>query len=164
MTEPLQKIDHSGLATNQASIIVLLLIAFITNTPWLVTIVAAAMLLGTILKIPGFGFLYVYFLKPRELVKPDVYPDNPEPHRFAQGFGATVLIAATIALFIGSTITGWVLTWIVIALAALNLFVGFCAGCAVYYWLNQLKVPGFNKSAPDGRFPGLGLKKGSSER
>ncbi len=28
-------------------------------------------------------------------------------------------------------------------LAALNLFVGFCVGCFVYYQLNRLGVPGF---------------------
>ena len=49
---------------------------------------------------------------------------------------------------------GWVLSWLVIVLAALNLFVGFCAGCAVYYWLHRLQVPGFSKTPPAGIFPG----------
>jgi hypothetical protein len=155
MAESLQNIDHAGLATNQATIIILLVIAFNTNTPGLVAFVAFAMLLGTIFKLPGFGFIYFQALKKLKWVKPDIYPDNPEPHRFAQGFGGFVLVAAVIALFAGASLTGWVLTWVVIVLAALNLFVGFCAGCAVYYWLNQLKVPGFVKAAPTGRFPGL---------
>ena len=38
------------------------------------------------------------------------------------------------------------LAWLVIGLAALNLFVGFCAGCFVYYRLNRLGVPGFTQS------------------
>jgi len=50
---------------------------------------------------------------------------------------------------------GWGLVWVVIALAALNLFGAFCVGCAVYYWLNRLKVPGFVKSPPAGTFPGM---------
>ncbi|MCC6805526.1 MAG: DUF4395 family protein, partial [Anaerolineae bacterium] len=37
----------------------------------------------------------------------------------------------------------WVLVWIVIALANLNFWVNFCAGCWVYYQLNRLGIPGF---------------------
>jgi hypothetical protein len=35
------------------------------------------------------------------------------------------------------------------------LFVGFCAGCALYYWLGRLSVPGFIKSPPQETFPGM---------
>ena len=59
----------------------------------------------------------------------------------------------------GLSLLGWALAWLVIGLAALNLFAGFCAGCAVYYWLNRLQVPGFNQSAPEGVFPGLRPRK-----
>jgi hypothetical protein len=88
-------------------------------------------------------------------VKPDVIDDNPEPHRFAQGFGAVVMALGTGFLLAGATAPGWGLVWLVIALAALNLFAGFCAGCAVYYWFNRLHVPGFVIAAPDGTFPGM---------
>jgi hypothetical protein len=43
----------------------------------------------------------------------------------------------------------------VVALAALNAFGGFCVGCAMYYWLGILKVPGFTKAPPAGIFPGM---------
>ena len=33
--------------------------------------------------------------------------------------------------------------------------VGFCAGCAVYYWLGKLRLPGFVKDPPPGTFPGM---------
>jgi hypothetical protein len=155
MSNPLTVVDHSNIRTNQATIIILLLVAFILNQPWLVGFTALVMGIGTILKRPGFGFLYTSFLKPRGIVKPDVLQDNPEPHRFAQGFGTVVLAASTIALILGGAVAGWALTWLVIGLASLNLFVGFCAGCAVYYWLNRLKAPGFVKSAPAGNFPGM---------
>ena len=36
-----------------------------------------------------------------------------------------------------------------------SLFVGFCAGCAVYYWLGKLHLPGFVKTPPPGTFPGM---------
>jgi len=60
-----------------------------------------------------------------------------------------------VSLGLGAVGLGWGLVWVVIALAALNLFGAFCVGCAVYYWLNRLKVPGFVKSPPAGTFPGM---------
>ena len=155
MDTPLQKVDHSALRVNQSFIIGLNILAFILNLPWLALIVTLAMAIGTALKVPGFGFVYKYVLKPRGWVKPDVIADNPEPHRFAQGFGAVVMAAGVSAMYAGAAPLGWGLVWLVIALAALNLFAGFCAGCAVYYWLNRLNVPGFVKAPPTGTFPGM---------
>ena len=155
MDTPLQRVDHSALKVNQSFIIGLNILAFILNLPWLALIVTLAMAIGTALKVPGFGFVYKYVLKPRGWVKPDMIDDNPEPHRFAQGFGAVVMAAGVSALFAGVSPLGWGLVWLVIALAALNLFAGFCAGCAVYYWLNRLNVPGFVKAPPTGTFPGM---------
>ena len=139
-----RKVDHSALRTNQAFIIGLLLIAFVVNAPWLVTFVAVVMLLGTFVpKLSLFKAVYLYILKPRSLVKPDVKIDNPEPHLFAQGVGGTFLAVATLAFVLGAAFLGWVLMWIVIALASLNLFAGICVGCLMYYWFQRLGVPGF---------------------
>lgn len=149
------EIDHSALRTNQAFIISLSMVAFIVNLSWLAALVAFLMAVGTALKVPAFGFIYRRGLKPLGWVKPDLRKDNPEPHRFAQGFGAVVLVGGVLALFSGATALGWGLVWVVIALAALNLFVGFCAGCAMYYWLNRLDIPGFVKAPPEGTFPGM---------
>jgi molybdopterin converting factor small subunit len=151
----LEKVDHSALRTNQAFIIGLSILAFILNQPWLVALVALVMTFGTATKMPGFGFVYRRFLKPRGLVKPDVLDDNPEPHLFAQGFGAVVMVLASVALFLGALTFGWILVWLVVFLAGLNLFVGFCAGYAIYYWLGRLSVPGFVKMPPGETFPGM---------
>jgi MFS family permease len=151
----LKSVDHSTLATNQTVVILLLVAAFVLNLPLLVGLVAVFMLVGTFIGKPGFGWIYTRILRPAGLLKADVLQDNPEPHRFAQGFGGTVVLASLAALLTGLTPLGWALAWLVVALAALNLFAGFCAGCAVYYWLNRLNVPGFAKSPPGGRFPGL---------
>jgi len=150
----LTKIDHTAIKTNQAVIIILNIVAFILAVPWLTGIVALAMIVGTLLKTPGFGFVY-RVLKAIGWSNPEVLLDNPEPHRFAQGFGGVVMLAGTIALFNGATVLGWGLVWMVAALAALNLFGGFCVGCAVYYWLSRLQVPGFTKAPPADTFPGM---------
>ncbi len=138
-------VDHSGLRTNQALIIAFLLIAFIANLPGLVTFVAAVMLIGTVVpKFALFKAVYLYVLRPRGIVKPDVKPDNPEPHLFAQLVGGLFLAAATLAFILNATILAWALAWIVIGLAALNLLAGICVGCMMYYWFNRLGVPGFS--------------------
>jgi len=155
MSAELQKVDHSVLRTHQAVLIVVLVLAFLLNSPVLAALAALVMAAGTAARRPGFGFVYTGLLKPRRLVKPDVLLDNPEPHRFAQGLGSVVLWIGAAGFLAGSQALGWSMVWLVIALAALNLFGGFCAGCAVYYWLNRLKVPGFVKSPPAGTFPGM---------
>jgi hypothetical protein len=140
-------VDHSALRTNQVFIIGLLLIAFIISSWLLVAFVAVVMVVGTVLPNAGlFKAIYFKLLKPRNLVQADVKVDNPEPHLFAQGLGGMVLTVATIALLVNSGIVGWMLGWIVIALAALNLFAGICIGCIIYYQLNRLGIPGFTKA------------------
>ena len=142
MTE--RKVDHSALRTNQAFIILLLVLAFVADARWLVAFVGAVMLIGTLLPKAGlFKAVYLYVLKPAKIVRPDVKADNPEPHLFAQGVGALFLAAATLAFVANAAVAGWVLAWIVVALAALNLFAGICVGCMMYYWFNRLGVPGF---------------------
>jgi hypothetical protein len=155
MSEQLVSVDHSALKVNQGSIILLLLAAFVLDLPVLTAFTAAVMLLGTALNRPGFGFVYTRLLKPLGWVKPDVLKDHREPHRFAQGFGGAVLLISAFFLFSGAAGTGWALTWLVVALAALNLFVGFCMGCAMYYWFNRLRLPGFEKSPPEGITAGM---------
>lgn len=139
-------VDQSALKVNQAFIISLLLLAFVLSSNWLVVFVALVMLVGTAWPAAAlFKQIYRRILMPRRIVKPQPIRDNPEPHRFAQGFGGVVLLLALATLFTGASWLGWALVWLVITLAALNLFVGFCAGCFVYYQLNRLGVPGFTQ-------------------
>lgn len=143
-------VDHSALRVNQAFIISLLILAFVLDSWLLVAFVGLVMVLGT--AVPGLGLfklIYGRLLRPLGLVRPDVVPDNPEPHRFAQGFGGVVLALAVIALVAGAALLGWALTWLVVVLASLNLFLGFCAGCFLYYQLNRFNVPGFDHAPVD---------------
>ncbi len=155
MKSQLRDVDHSALLVNQVSIIVLLLAAFITNQPLLVALVTLILLIGTAVARPGFLFLYRGVLKPLGIVKPRLVKDNPEPHRFAQGVACVVVEASTVALCIGSDLIGWVFSWMVIVLAAINVVGGFCAGCAIYYWLHRLRTPGFVKAPPAGTAIGM---------
>ncbi len=163
MTFQLKRIDHSAMTVNQVIIIALNILAFVLNQPWLAALVAAVMLAGTALGKPGFGFVYTALLKPAGIVRPHVLEDNPEPHRFSQGLGGVFMLGGVAALFGGLAALGWGLVWMVSALAALNAFGGFCAGCFIYYWLARFGVPGFDRNPPPGTFPGL-RPKGSVNR
>ncbi|MBL8155226.1 MAG: DUF4395 domain-containing protein [Anaerolineae bacterium] len=139
-----RQVDHSALRTNQAFIIGLLILGFVLDVPVLVALVAAVMLVGTAFPSAGlFKRIYQHVLKPSGLVRSDVRLDNPEPHLFAQGVGGVVLLVATVLFVAGAGAIAWVLSGLVVALAALNLFAGICVGCLMYYQLNRFGVPGF---------------------
>lgn len=135
--------DRTALKVNQAAIVVLLLIAFVASQPWLVAVVAAVMVLGTISpQLALFQRLYRDVLRPAGLLSPDLRDEPAAPHRFAQGLGAGVLVVASLALFGGLGGLGWSLALLVVALAAINLFFGFCAGCFLYLQLARLRRAG----------------------
>lgn len=158
--QPLKEIDHSSIKTSQMVLIIMNILAFLFDSSVWVAVTTGAMLVGTILGVPAFGFLYQRILKSPGWVKPEILLDHPQPHRFAQGLGSLFLAAGILALFSGQTVLGWGLVWLVTALAAVNLFAGLCIGCMLYYWLSRLHVPGFTKAPPQGVFPGSRPKPG----
>src|SRR5262245_17964887 len=134
------QVDRTALRVNQACIIGFLALAFLLDQLWLVAFVFAVMAVGTALPQAAlFQRIYRDVLRPAGLLKPDVHQEDAAPHRFAQGLGAAVLLIATIALLAGAQAIGWGLAFVVIALAAINLFFGFCAGCFVYFQLQRLR-------------------------
>lgn len=147
-SQQLSHVDHTALKVNQAFIIGLLLVAFVLDFWPLAAFVALVMWLGTIYPpLSLFKLVYRHLLRPSGLLKPNVLHDHAAPHRFAQGLGGTFVLFASLFLLLGSSLPGWALVWLVVGLAALNLFLGFCAGCFLYYQLNRLGVPGFRHSA-----------------
>jgi len=127
-------VDHAALKFNQIAIISLLVLAFLLDQRWLVGLVALVMLIGTWWPQAGlFKLVYKQVLKPLGLMKAELVADEQQPHLFAQGLGGIFLVASAVALQLGSLFLGWLLAGIVVALAAVNLFLGFCLGCFFYY-------------------------------
>lgn len=134
-------LDRNALRVNQAFIILFLALGFLIDQPWLVAFVCAVMAIGTAFpKAALFQRIHRDLLRPAGLLKADLHAEDAAPHRFAQGMGAAVLLLAVVALFAGATALGWGLTFVVIALAAVNLIFGFCAGCFVYFQLQRLRA------------------------
>ncbi len=136
------RVDSHFSKFSQASTVVLTALAFLLNQPVIVLLAAVVMVLNALAPAASpYRLLYRSVVVPLGLLKPRVVEDDPAPHRFAQGVGAVFLIAASIVLFLThATVLGWTLDLIVFVLAAINLFVGFCAGCFVYYHLGRLGV------------------------
>lgn len=135
------RVDQNAIKFNQASLITLTVLAFLFDIPLLVGFVALVLALGTI--NPQFALfkqVYTRLFVPAGILTPNVIPDDPRPHRFAQGVGAVFLTLSTLALFAGAGIVGWGLAGIVVVLAGINLFLGFCAGCFIYYQLVRFDI------------------------
>lgn len=133
-------LDRTALRVNQAVIITLLALAFVLDQRWLVAAVGLVLALGTASPtLALFQRLYRDVLRPAGLLAPDLHKEDTAPHRFAQGVGAAVLGLACLALFSGAAGLGWGLALLVVVLAAVNLLLGFCAGCFVFFQIQRLR-------------------------
>ena len=131
-------VDHSAIKFAQLTITAWIVVAGALAAPWLIAFLAAV--LATSAGSPSrslFRLLYSRVAVPLGIIRPRVIPDDPAPHRFAQGVGAGFLAVSTLALFVGASTLGWILAGLVAALALLNVVAGFCAGCFVYYQLSR---------------------------
>ena len=124
-------VDRTALKVNQAGIVGTLLVAFLLSalTPaaiWLVPLLALVMLLGTWQPRLGlFRQFYFGVLKPAGVLRPSPRRESPKPHAFAQLMGGVMLVLASLVFAASATLLGWVLAWIVIVLAFVNLAFDF---------------------------------------
>ncbi len=135
------RVDRNTLRTNQAFIVALTVLGFLLGLEagrWLILATALVMGLGTIHEAFAlFKQVHRRVLKPAGLLKADIHVEDPMPHQFAQGMGSVFLFIAFAALVGGAPVVGWVLTWVVAALAFVNLTVQFCMGCFIYFQLDR---------------------------
>jgi hypothetical protein len=137
-----RRIDTTALKFNQGSIVFFTGLAFLLNVYWLVAVVGIILLLDTIVSGTGlFKLTYKLVVKPLGLLKPNIVKESKTPHQFAQGMGGIfLLISFSFLQFLGLTFLGWILSFIVIALAFVNLSLNFCAGCFIYFQLQKIKL------------------------
>jgi len=146
-SEKLPKVDQNGLKVGQALTIIILLTGFILNSWVFVAFVAVSQFLGAIdAPFAPYKLIYTQWLKPAGIVKPNVIADHPQPHRFAMLVGSIFNGAGALLILANAPIFGWILVWVVIALANLNFWLNFCLGCWMYYQFNRLGIKGFDQS------------------
>lgn len=137
------RVDTHLLKFSQAWVVLLSAAAFLLQWRWLVVVGAIALLISAAIPAVGpFRLLYRWVVVPTRLLRPRIVEDDPAPHRFAQGAGAAFLIASSLVLYLapGAAVVGWALDLVVLFLAFINLTVGFCMGCFVYYQLGRIGV------------------------
>src|SRR5260221_6757719 len=134
------RVDTHLAKFSQACTVLLTGLAFLLSQPIIVPITAIVLALAALVpSVSPYRLLYRGIVLPLRLLRPRVVEDDPVPHRFAQGVGATLLIASALVLFLTkTTAVGWTLDLIVFVLSGINLTIGFCAWCIVYYHLGRL--------------------------
>jgi hypothetical protein len=112
---------------------ILLLVALVTNSPWLVALVLLS--IGT---SAAFGLRYsIYGAIWRRIVKvAHLGPAEPEheyPPRFAQVLGSVALTLSLVASVLGQPTLGWLFALAVAGLQSLLAITGYCLGCRLYF-------------------------------
>lgn len=138
--EIIPHVDRNQGKFSQACTVLLVALAFIFQWPAVVAIAAICLALSAFAhQISPYSLLYKGVVVPLGLLKPKMVEDDPSPHRFASGIGMVFLTASTLLLFFTPfTTLGWVLDLIILVLSGINLTVGFCLGCFMYYHLGRL--------------------------
>lgn len=138
---PARMIDPRGHRFGAGVSAVILIVAAITGTPWLVAVALVSIGVSA-----AFGLRYsIYGIVWRRIAAAaglgKVEPEHEYPPRFAQVLGSTALTLALIAFLAGATTLGWVFTLAVAALQTLLAVTGYCLGCRLYFlrwWVPDL--------------------------
>ncbi|MEZ0240878.1 MAG: DUF4395 domain-containing protein [Chloroflexota bacterium] len=130
---PARMIDPRGHRFGAGVSAILLIIATLTQTPWLVALVLLSIGVSA-----AFGMRWsVYGMVWRRLVKvvglAPVELEHEYPPRFAQVLGSVALALALVAFAIGATPLGWLFTLAVATLQTLLAVTGYCLGCRLYF-------------------------------
>ncbi|MBW4080819.1 DUF4395 domain-containing protein [Paenibacillus sp. S150] len=115
--------------TNQAFIVISVLLSWITGQYWILALPLAAGLSGLI-----FGYNPVIKLAARLLTKErSAYVlEDPEQQQFNQGIAVFCLAAGLLSFLAGWTVAAYIFTAMV-AVAATVAILGFCIGCFIHY-------------------------------
>ena len=148
---PAGRIDPRGHRFGAGVSAILLIVAFVTNAPWLVAV--ALLSIGV---SAAFGLRYsIYGVIWRRIVRiARLGPTEPEheyPPRFAQVLGSTALVLSLIAFALGATGLGWLFALAVAGLQSLLAITGYCLGCRLYFlrwWVPDLVTRIWTRGRP----------------
>ena len=157
------KIDPRGHRFGAGVSAILLILALVTNSPWLVAVVLLSIGLSA-----AFGLRYsiygaIWRRIARALRLPKVEPEHEYPPRFAQTLGSVALILALVAFGLGAAAAGWVLALAVAALQTLLAVTGYCLGCKLYFlrwWVPSLVTSIWTRGAQRPRIEGSPIRYG----
>jgi len=120
---------------------ILLVIAFLTGTPWLVALVLLSIGVSAAFGLRFSVYGVVWRRVAKALALPKVEPEHEYPPRFAQVLGSVALTLALVAFAAGATPVGWLFALAVASLQTLLAVTGYCLGCRLYFlrwWVPDL--------------------------
>jgi hypothetical protein len=138
---PARMIDPRGHRFGAGVSAVILIVATITGTPWLVALVLVSIGVSAAFGLPYsiYGIVWRRIAAAAGLGKME--PEHEYPPRFAQVLGSTALTLALIAFLAGAMTLGWVFALAVAGLQTLLAVTGYCLGCRLYFlrwWVPDL--------------------------
>lgn len=133
-------IDPRGPRVAAAITSVVLAVALVTGSVWVLAAQALVFAVAAVLGVPRSPYGWVF----RRLVRPRLAPPSElepaAPPRFAQAVGLVVSAAGVVAYAAGDGAAGVaVASGIALVAALLNAVVGFCLGCEIYVRLLRLR-------------------------
>ncbi|MFD2090050.1 DUF4395 domain-containing protein [Blastococcus deserti] len=132
MTAPSAQVDVRGPRFAAGLTSVVLAVALLTASGWLVAAQAAVFAVGALagLRVSPYGLLFRLLVAPR--LGPVREREPEAPPRFAQFVGLVFAVVGASGYLLGAPLLGAVATGLALVAALLNAAAGFCLGCELY--------------------------------
>jgi hypothetical protein len=132
VARPVRSVDVRGPRFGAWITTVVLAVALLTGSGWLVAAQAVVFAVGAFagLRYAPYGVLFRVLVAPR--LGPVREREPEAPPRFAQLVGLLFAVVGAAGYLLGSPLTGAVATGLALVAALLNAATGFCLGCELY--------------------------------
>lgn len=134
-------IDPRGPRIGAGLTAVVLAIALLTDSVWVLAGQAVIFALGSLLGVQRspYGLLFKRFVRPR--LAPPAELEDPAPPRFSQTVGLVVTGVGLVLAAAGVGVAVPVATALALVAAVLNAVFGLCLGCELYLMMARLRGP-----------------------
>ena len=111
---------------------VVLAIALVTQSTWVLALQGLVFLIGAVRgpQFTPYGLIFKTFIKPR--LKKEAPTEDVRPPKFAQAVGFLFALAGVLGALAGSSAVFTVAVGFALAAAFLNAAFNFCLGCEIY--------------------------------
>ena len=133
------EIDARGPRFSALLTTVVLAIALVTGSVWVIALQAVVFAIGAIKgpKFTPYAFIYRSLIKPR--LKSPLRTEDVRPPKFAQSIGLIFALVALVGSAAGAPVVFTVAIAAALAAAFLNAAFDFCLGCQIYLLLARLR-------------------------